>query len=645
MKNWKKFTALFAAALALCLFVSCSNSAGEGGSNTTPQETTPTSTPAPTPTPETTSTPTPASAATYTITFNANDGSYNPATETQIFMEGTTQALKTIAELGFSKNGLYFAGWGTIARTTYVSYADGSSYMATGNATLYALWSESPVFRIVISDSIEHGTVRAMATACEGGRVQLDTSPESGYELAEIAVTDEDGSSCSVFGVGYYPYFIMPSKDVTVTASFRAISYTINVITTGEGVVDINPATATMDTIVTVMATPAFGWKLETLTVKDSAGAPFDVNVTGNSTTFTQPAKYLCVTAKFVSLPPAASGEYKKIDTTTIEGTQYDIVSFGLWPQTIKDANVDIYEGQTKTAGAFTYCRGSDGQWYTKIKENAYADVYKYSDGTAVAQGGTSEKWFKVEPIKWRILTENYNGTGKKLLLAEKTLTKCVYYDCYNASDVRTINGTTIYNNNYEHSRVRGFLNGLSYPKNVSNSTQTTACDDFLGAGFLQTAFNAAELDIIVETSVDNGARSTLPDNYDSLGTSKQEYFNNGEIPYASDTPTTDKIFLLSEQEVTKSEYGFDVWDRDPFGGVCNVRIRRLTDYAKAMGVFKGGEDVPGDYNGAMWGLRSPQYFYSRTDKLWGVNSTGKHRGSYANETRVGVLPALCVKN
>ena len=33
-----------------------------------------------------------------------------------------------------------------------------------------------------------------------------------------------------------------------------------------------------------------------------------------------------------------------------------------------------------------------------------------------------SFRYFKVEPIKWRILTEDYNNTGKTLLFAEKTL-------------------------------------------------------------------------------------------------------------------------------------------------------------------------------------------------------------------------------
>ena len=82
---------------------------------------------------------------TYVITFNANDGSENPATVTQNFTAGIAQALIPVEELGFSKAGFSFAGWGRAPKSKEASYADGASYTATANETLYALWSEIPV--------------------------------------------------------------------------------------------------------------------------------------------------------------------------------------------------------------------------------------------------------------------------------------------------------------------------------------------------------------------------------------------------------------------------------------------------------------------------------------------------------------------
>ncbi|MBO4858040.1 MAG: SUMF1/EgtB/PvdO family nonheme iron enzyme, partial [Treponema sp.] len=106
-------------------------------------------------------------------------------------------------------------------------------------------------------------------------------------------------------------------------------------------------------------------------------------------------------------------------DGTTGTGAKY--ILFGDWPQTIKADNVTVDENINEVHGSFTYYGGSDGYWYVKCKENAYESGYKYSNGTPVAQiSVNSTKYFKVEPIKWRVLTENYKRTGKALLLAEK---------------------------------------------------------------------------------------------------------------------------------------------------------------------------------------------------------------------------------
>ena len=363
---------------------------------------------------------------------------------------------------------------------------------------------------------------------------------------------------------------------------------------------------------------------------------------TGNERTFTMPAKYVTITVVFAEIP-AASGVYTKTGTTTINGAQYDFVTFGLWPQTIKAAAVEIDEKFTKKAGSFTYCRGSDGQWYVNIKENACSkNFFKYSDGTIAAESSAnSYKWFKVEPIKWRVLTADYNGTGRKLLFAENVLEWCYYYDdCGN----RTIDGNTVYPNSYEHSKIRAFLNGLSYQK---GSYMQAACDDFLGKGFLQTAFSDAELAKIADTSVDNSARSTLPDNYDSLVglNEKKQYWNNGTNRYASDTPTTDKVFLLSVQEITKTEYGFDFNYNDDFwcdnNDMSSNKIRKMTDYAKASGADGAAYSIGDGCGGECW-LRSPYFTECAVrglrNKLW-------YTAVNVNAGRGGFVPALCVED
>ena len=244
-------------------------------------------------------------------------------------------------------------------------------------------------------------------------------------------------------------------------------------------------------------------------------------------------------------------------------------VEFGDWPQTILKGDVKVDETKSKEMGMFTYYLGDDGNHYVKEEENANGAGYKYSNGEQAGQGGTSTKWFKVEPIVWRVLTEDYKdpdgkSTGNALLLAEKILTGGIKW-----ADS---------SNNYMQSYIRQWLNGNS---------GTGETSDYGGdAGFLQTAFTADAQSLIAVTTVDNSVTSTF-------GTGE----NTQENPYACDK-TKDKIFLLSQQEATNSEYGFGAYSEKD-----SARIRVTTDYAKATGAHQGyflADD------GWWWWLRSP---------------------------------------
>ena len=311
-----------------------------------------------------------------------------------------------------------------------------------------------------------------------------------------------------------------------------------------------------------------------------------------------------------------ASCDYKKVDTVTINGIEYDIVVFGLWPQTIKADSVTVNKNtcQKETHGAFTYCKGSDNQWYVEQAEKAYGN-YTYSDGTTVGKDETTTKWFKVEPIKWRVLTNSYGGN--KLLLAESILTDGIQY--YLNKSSRTIGGNTVYANNYKYSTIRAWLNG----KYESDDTQAAT---HAGKGFLQSAFTSAQQEQIKTTTVDNSAESTT------------DASNN--IPQATSYKcgnTSDKIFLLSEQEVTTSAYGFDVYDAS---GAGNKRIRVTTDFAKATGAYQSSDTGMGGW----WWLRSP--YYNDATLARDVSLTGDPNWSHSVDRIYGsVVPALCISN
>ena len=308
---------------------------------------------------------------------------------------------------------------------------------------------------------------------------------------------------------------------------------------------------------------------------------------------------------------------------------EWTYVEFGDWPQTILKGDVNVYEDKSKQMEMFTYYLGSDDNYYVKH----------------------SDKYYKVEPIVWRVLNKDYASTGNALLLAEKILTGGIPY--YVDLNKRTITGAgtkegepdIVYPNNWQYSTIRAWLNGLDV---VKSDDPLENDKTYTNNGFLQTAFTADAQSLIAATTVDNSAASTIP-----LGITDKDYewfWNSGENPYASDTPTKDKIFLLSEQEATNSDYGFDEYDRwvgDDYGTTTITRIRDTTDYAEATGAYPG--DSSAGYGGWWW-LRSPNCViesYARDIDFDGY-ANGRNDRDFADYSNVyfaygGVVPALSI--
>ena len=74
-----------------------------------------------------------------TITFNANDGSENPATATQIIPASASTKLNPNT---FTREGYVFAGWAKSSTATYYTYEDKASVSFSEDITLYAVWKD-----------------------------------------------------------------------------------------------------------------------------------------------------------------------------------------------------------------------------------------------------------------------------------------------------------------------------------------------------------------------------------------------------------------------------------------------------------------------------------------------------------------------
>lgn len=235
------------------------------------------------------------------------------------------------------------------------------------------------------------------------------------------------------------------------------------------------------------------------------------------------------------------------------------------------------YRGVYFTSYRPHHCGQGSDKNYSSQKLNEYFESTAY--------------WFKYEVVRWRVLAEIGN---RAFLMCNIAIDAQQYYNDYNTT--RLIDGKTVYVNNYAESHIRKWLNETFY----------------------NTAFNDLHKAIIGMTSVDNSARSTNP--FDNA-----TQWNKGKNEYACEN-TLDKIFLLSEYEVTNPAYGF------------TGSTLMSSDYAKSQGCYQDS-----DYNGGCrWWLRSPyydSYNYARC-----VNYDGRSNSIEAvSYTCNGIVPALWI--
>ena len=235
---------------------------------------------------------------------------------------------------------------------------------------------------------------------------------------------------------------------------------------------------------------------------------------------------------------------------------------------------IDVTEDGARYRGVyFTSYRPYWPSYSSSSSSNTYQDDNGYATGTVY--------WFKYEPIAWTVLSE---GDGKAMLLCNMIIDSQQYdYE----------DGT--YSNNYAESTIRAWLN-----------------DEFYN-----TAFNDLQRSIILTTTVDNSAESTV----------------HSSNPYACED-TEDKMFLLSYAEVTNSAYGF----ASSAGTYDAARQKQPTDYAQAQGAYTHSG---GSYDGnGYWWLRSPFNYYSNSANGVYIDSDASRNAS-AYTTYLGIVPAL----
>ena len=570
----------------------------------------------------------------FTVTFDKNAENATGEMASQTFTQGEKKELPANA---FVRPTWTFSGWSTNKEATTPEYGNKAQFSATKDTTLYAVWTDNGTVAPV-TFTTQDGTkffydetvTVTLATNTEGATIEykLDDGQWQDYS-SPIEILSQNTITAKATKEGLKPseetsatYTVRKLTSITITPPTRTV-YSVGDEFAPTGMV----VTAIYDDGETRMVEGKISSDTSTLTGEIGINKPVTVSYAeGDMPT---DATFTVDVASYQFTETVQAYEYPDGQTGTASATSIPKVDnpvykkFGDWPQTIKGKDIEI-GSNTLTRGSLDFYVGSDGNYYVKAAEDACNKNYKYSDGTKVGQGGTSEKWFKVEPIVWRVLTDDYcvpgeNGelqsTGNDLLLAENLLTGGIPYYVYVSS--RTISDATVYTNNYKYSTIRAWLNGR-YESDDSQANK------YVGKGFLQTAFTQSARDLIELTTVDNSAESTT----DATGT----------LDEATDfacANTTDKIFLLSEKEATTTSYGFAGFE----SGAGNTRIRVTTDYAKATGAYQSSTEGYGGW----WWLRSPHCDDEDIACVIRNNGDADYH-HYVFITNGGVVPALCVQ-
>lgn len=165
--------------------------------------------------------------------------------------------------------------------------------------------------RYGISVSAEHGTVSVkngsgdeLKRAQESTVLMVTAEADPGYELVSISYTPEGGSRTVIetdeSGAGS---FKMPGADVTVSAEFRAIDYTISSVDEDNGTVRIINAdeeevsTAVVDTELTLVPEPEAGYEVDSVRLILTPSGK--VNTLSDTYAFTMPASNIMVDVTF----------------------------------------------------------------------------------------------------------------------------------------------------------------------------------------------------------------------------------------------------------------------------------------------------------------------------------------------------------
>ena len=277
---------------------------------------------------------------------------------------------------------------------------------STGKKLTISAEPTTQKYTVAVDKNIANGTVTTSATSLAAGKTfTVTATPDNGYVLNAITVTDADGKSVAATDESTHTY-TMPASNVTVSATFKVktdVKYSVTYTApTGEGVVSasIAPTDTTLaeGTPVTVTVTVKEGYTAS-LAVD---GVDVKTSTSGNAYTFTfsMPAKAITVAPKVTKAEENKGTEINDLYLIYTTENEVTPTKFTQYLNLYYDSNNQVYaylNEDTKFDKSKTYkfmistLKGENSyKGTTYYNKDNYSVNVTTTDGNNIAVGNNS---------------------------------------------------------------------------------------------------------------------------------------------------------------------------------------------------------------------------------------------------------------
>ena len=453
----------------------------------------------------------------YSITISSNIVGGTITANVVEAIQGEKVTLNVSEDLGYALVSISLIG----AESEIVDEGDGNWSFTMGNSDVTVLAYFITVHTVTVDSALDSAIVSGTGSFRAGEEATISVGEVDGYRFmgwehsGEIVSTDME-----------YTFEVTNSTAGNYTATFSELFDILISDSITNGSVTADKDEAILGEEVTLTVTPNTDYSITRVWYEEN-DQQTDISASEGEYTFAMIAQNILIFATFT-----LDSGIDRVDEEGNPDPEGKYVLFGMYPQTIKAQDVTVSD-QPNEDGYYT---GSDGALYAQVTIEFDVAEYEsgnmlgnFSDGTTPVQDATY--YFKLEPLRWRVLSEDPDGT--LLIVCDTAVDMQIYQPYFTYSDlgdggyyatneadeiIYDTDGNPVYASNYEYSAIRTWLN----------------------AEFYESAFTDQEKEYILTTTVDNSLESTM-----NLG---------GQ--YVCDD-TQDKVFLLSLSDVNNTEYGF----------------------------------------------------------------------------------------